>query len=249
MTIYYKPFYLKLTFISLSKHPNKTLFTLLELMVVIATIAILATLLLPALQKAKEKGKEVLCKSNLKQGGTAFAMYANDYEGYYPITDNTADWYNFYWMNRLDPYLSKHINTYSNEKVFAQYCKIYPLLNCPSNSETDFEVDQNGVHIEGSLVDYEPNLGVAAYRQSDGAWRLGNSPIKIAKIVKPSNTVLLHDAYVYTPYYAQWPEWRSDKLATWHNKGTNFLFCDIHVCWVKAQPSNDYYWDTFLWRP
>lgn len=56
-------------------------FTLIELLVVIAVIAILAALLLPALARAKEQGKQVNCISNLKQLQLCWQMYADDYGG------------------------------------------------------------------------------------------------------------------------------------------------------------------------
>jgi prepilin-type N-terminal cleavage/methylation domain-containing protein len=59
-------------------------FTLIELLVVIAIIAILAALLLPALARAKQKGQQAVCLSNLKEIGLVFEMYLNDQADHFP---------------------------------------------------------------------------------------------------------------------------------------------------------------------
>ena len=68
-------------------------FTLIELLVVVAIIAILAAILLPALQKAREKARQTTCINNLKQCGLAVTFYAQDYDGILKIYHGSPKWY------------------------------------------------------------------------------------------------------------------------------------------------------------
>ena len=76
-----------------SLSPNLSPFTLIELLVVIAIIAILAAMLMPALQQARMKAQESNCKNNLKQIGSMWALYLQDTNGVCPDVKGTSIWW------------------------------------------------------------------------------------------------------------------------------------------------------------
>ncbi|OGV37198.1 MAG: hypothetical protein A2020_08430 [Lentisphaerae bacterium GWF2_45_14] len=88
---------------------QKSRFTLIELLVVISIIAILASLLLPALSRAREMAKQSLCKNNLRQIFTASMLYASDYNSFLPDGNNgnvyglTGDWVEYVNVPEFQP--------------------------------------------------------------------------------------------------------------------------------------------------
>jgi len=96
--------------------PNRTGFTLIELLVVIAIIAILAAMLLPALGRAKAKGQETACRSNLRQMGLGFIMYVGDSGKTFPIAYEGPE---LFWMAIL------RTNSVPSDKV--RLCPTAPL--------------------------------------------------------------------------------------------------------------------------
>ncbi|MBU0608567.1 MAG: DUF1559 domain-containing protein [Armatimonadetes bacterium] len=71
--------------------PRTRGFTLIELLVVIAIIAILAAILFPVFARAREAARRTTCLSNLRQIGLACNMYAQDYDGCYPVDDHISN--------------------------------------------------------------------------------------------------------------------------------------------------------------
>ena len=122
----------------MKKHSHKNcnlfasnMFTLIELLVVIAIIAILAAMLLPALNKAREKAKAISCTANLKQVGTAMIMYKDDYSSWLPAMH---DGVSRSWADMIRPYLGLGSSAQADRPSGTKIT----VLKCPSEVSNEW---------------------------------------------------------------------------------------------------------------
>jgi len=108
---------------------NYHIFTLIELLVVIAIIAILAAMLLPALNKARNKAKEIECKNRQKQLGLAMVMYTGDNDGSFCPDKDQNHAIKKSWGDFLASYLGQ--DDPSRPGYFKNRHLNSTILNCP----------------------------------------------------------------------------------------------------------------------
>lgn len=235
------------------KRPAGKSFTLIELLITIAIIAILAGMLLPALNKARDKAKAISCTGNLKQIGSGVAMYAGDSEDYMPVSQKTwtplwgtsAEWPGS-WVGEIANYCGGPHKTRKQSASGIFLCSSFSFANAYSLTSEAYSEDSYylapgyGWNIQigwkEKHTEYLLTQNTAGQYPRMKMTHLKNGSTKIlcgdSSDVAGTNSPSYRIRELYSPYFFPGSfGYPSDRLMVSgrHSSGGNYVMGDGHV--------------------
>ncbi|MBN1342946.1 MAG: type II secretion system protein [Phycisphaerae bacterium] len=206
-----------------ARTPRSPGFTLIELLVVVAVIALLLSILLPALGMARRISKRTVCGCNLRQIGIALSVYADEHNDWYPTAEKGP---------RGDVDEPNELNWWENRDLL-RYLALLPnpqgpsVVTCPSDQEPDKCVDLHSgtTRPKGCWVSYAANTA------SFGMRRLGAKRGRRRDQVKrPAQAMAFCDAVrdEHAPHVVGWQGCVNQNVAPRHNDRAQLLYLDSH---------------------
>lgn len=207
----------------------------MELLVVVAIIAIIAALLLPGLKEAREKARQAICRNNLKEISSAMYMYANEYGGHIPYQRN-RDWY--YWDYYIGFYLNVPTSWWSTQEKSK-------ALTCP----TAYSLHAGDSFYAGPASTYACNHYAWNYDYPPYGGKRGCAVLpRLGGFDYAEELMAVGDGdycsggywqTVIASIYVDWGVPAIDYGWMWgeddHSGGTNYLFFDGHVSWIHEK--------------
>lgn len=256
---------------NISKTQKSRAFTLVELLVVIGVIALLISILLPALQKAREAARSIKCGSNMRQLAMAHIMYAQANRGRFSPVNQRHSSYTFNGVTRTDVYLPWFSEAYVGRFVG----QMNPLATAFSAAMQQPSTSAVYCPTAQLVATHPHHIGIGYNNSQENVINRSHTatrPIRrLGAFSNPSRVILLCDvasgaprtqwganlpgSFSWNRYYSgqnDWPLKGSDVIdegytAYRHNRAANVAFIDGHVETFKlsTDASRDGLWGAY----